>query len=105
MNICIKWIKLDTCTGKKSHTTVPKGKHEIVISDMRQNSINMHGSCTTKSNTNTTSQYDLFGFEDEEVFDLAKSTRSLKRASSGFSCLAGVDEFKDKFCACPTKLS
>jgi hypothetical protein len=44
------------------------------------------------------SQYDLLlGLEDEEVFDFAKSTRSLKRASSGFCSLVGVDEFRERF--------
>lgn len=46
------------------------------------------------------------GLEDEEVFDFAKSTRSLKRASSGFCSLVGVDEeFRERFWVCPTKLS
>lgn len=45
------------------------------------------------------------GLEDEEVFDFAKSTRSLKSASSGFCSLVGVDEFRDRFWVCPTKLS
>jgi len=45
------------------------------------------------------------GLEDEEVFDYSKSTRSLKRASSGFCSLVGVDEFRERFWVCPSKLS
>ena len=45
------------------------------------------------------------GLEDDEVLDFAKSTRSLKRASSGFCCLVGEDEFRERFWVCPTKLS
>ena len=62
-------------------------------------------SCTTVSNTNQISQNGLLGLEEDEVLDFAKSTRSLKRTSSVFSCLVGVDEFRDKFWVCANKLS
>lgn len=44
-------------------------------------------------------------FEDEEDLAFAKSTRSLKSASSGFSGLDGEEELIERFFVCPTMLS
>lgn len=74
------------------------------LSDLKQKLTNIT-SCTSKRNTNTISQNGPLGLEDDEVLDFAKSTRSLKRASSGFSCLVGVDGFRERFWVCFNKLS
>jgi hypothetical protein len=39
----------------------------------------------------------LLGLDDEDDLDFAKSTRSLKSASSGFACFGGVDELRERF--------
>lgn len=52
-----------------------------------------------------THQNDLLGLAEDEDLAFAKSTKSLKSASSDFSCFFGVDELRDRLFVCPTKLS
>ena len=48
---------------------------------------------------NSVPQNDLLsGLDDDDDLDFAKSTRSLKSASSGLDCFGGVDELRERFC-------
>lgn len=79
----------------------PKSSYQYLFSNSQSHDLkyvrNMVQKLDRLLRTNSQTQNDLLGFADEDDLAFAKSTRSLKRASSCFTCFVGVDELRERF--------